>query len=607
MQAQAVQPVTPTAQAVKSTGGTSGKQLVQRAFTIPSPPHSSSPEISPAAQIKTPIATTPPVAAPPQPEMRKKVSEMRFSSTNKKVTKYNLAVPRPVGKVVIIVKDGLMHVYTRIGDTLIYVKTQMTDGYEAAQKKAFETVAVIKSTAGVYTSRAQGQLILVKAKINDYGIRLKFKVIETKDMVVAKVLESNKTARDKATMCTRYVQKQYVDGRVLVMTKVNDSYVLVKSKVDDSLVLIKKAAFQGYELAWVQLYKIPVPQPVKDSAIKVYSTAGEYAVVMRGKVMVVYGKLGENFIVIKAKLAENAKTIHDAALVQVNKVIKAVEPHTKKLKAGFKAIELKVGNVKVCIFEKVEQGKQITLATYQEACAKFALSKTQAMDACTKVKQAILDSIAKGIDISQKKIDNVKVTVKDGYVQITTQVGEQVMYLRATVEKKGSSIKLKIVESYVGTKDAVYQVASTYKQQALTVAKQASDKVAVTVAPYKAIADKKFAEKPVACSAVGGAVVLGAGGGAAGMVSGGVAGAACGLPLALFTFGLSIPVGAVIGGGAGATVGVATGGTAGAVSGSAVGYGYEHRATIKSGVHGAIAKVSSMRGTIRDGLKSKTA
>merc|ERR1711933_88490 len=87
----------------------------------------------------------------------------------------------------------------------------------------------------------------------------------------------------------------------------------------------------------------------------------------------------------------------------------------------------------------------------------------------------------------------------------------------------------------------------------------------------------------MAAGATGGAAALGTVGGATGAVGGGVVGAAVGVPAALFTFGLSIPicatVGAAIGGGTGATVG----GTTGFVSGGAVGhYGYKNREGIKN-------------------------
>lgn len=75
-----------------------------------------------------------------------------------------------------------------------------------------------------------------------------------------------------------------------------------------------------------------------------------------------------------------------------------------------------------------------------------------------------------------------------------------------------------------------------------------------------------------AVSAVGGAVALGTGGGATGMLSGGAIGAACGLVPAVFTFGLSIPVCAAVGSSIGLCTGAAVAGTAGFLGGGTVGY-----------------------------------
>lgn len=74
-----------------------------------------------------------------------------------------------------------------------------------------------------------------------------------------------------------------------------------------------------------------------------------------------------------------------------------------------------------------------------------------------------------------------------------------------------------------------------------------------------------------AASAGAGAAALGTAGAVGGTVLGGTAGALIGVVPALFTFGLSIPIGAVVGGGAGlcagATAGTATGFVAGGTAG----------------------------------------
>merc|ERR1712190_628396 len=104
-----------------------------------------------------------------------------------------------------------------------------------------------------------------------------------------------------------------------------------------------------------------------------------------------------------------------------------------------------------------------------------------------------------------------------------------------------------------------------------------------------------------AASAAGGAVTLGTAGGVTGLATGGTLGAAIGLVPALFTFGLSIPIGAAIGGGCGLVAGTAVGGTTGLVGGGAVGYGaFTKRDEIKTGLAAAKTKVIDGAGYVKD-------
>merc|ERR1719428_402404 len=94
-------------------------------------------------------------------------------------------------------------------------------------------------------------------------------------------------------------------------------------------------------------------------------------------------------------------------------------------------------------------------------------------------------------------------------------------------------------------------------------------------------------------SAAAGAIALGAVGGAMGAGSGVGVGMAAGVVGAPFTFGLSIPVGGVIGGGVGLCAGAAVGGGAGAVAAGTTGYAaYTYRVQIKDGVIHVRTKVT---------------
>merc|ERR1712039_449626 len=81
----------------------------------------------------------------------------------------------------------------------------------------------------------------------------------------------------------------------------------------------------------------------------------------------------------------------------------------------------------------------------------------------------------------------------------------------------------------------------------------------------------------------------GTAGGVTGLATGGTIGAAIGLVPALFTFGLSIPIGAAIGSGCGL------------VGGGAVGYGaFTKRDEIKTGLAAAKTKVMDGAGYVKD-------
>jgi len=136
----------------------------------------------------------------------------------------------------------------------------------------------------------------------------------------------------------------------------------------------------------------------------------------------------------------------------------------------------------------------------------------------------------------------------------------------AIAQQKAASLQKKGGEACVAFQDRALNFARATKVKTETLAKDR--RVQVTAA-----------------SAAAGGATVGAGGAAVGLLTGGTVGAACGIPFALFTFGLSIPVTAMIGGGFGLVTGGAVGTTVGATTGGAVGFGtYTKRAEIKAGI-----------------------
>merc|ERR1712137_288546 len=88
-----------------------------------------------------------------------------------------------------------------------------------------------------------------------------------------------------------------------------------------------------------------------------------------------------------------------------------------------------------------------------------------------------------------------------------------------------------------------------------------------------------------AAGSITGSAAVAASGGATGLATGTFVGAAVGLIPAVFTFGLSIPIGAAIGGSTGLVAGTVAGGAVGFVGGGVAGRtAHKHRGQIGDGV-----------------------
>mmetsp|Transcript_59026 Transcript_59026/g.140967 ORF Transcript_59026/g.140967 Transcript_59026/m.140967 type:complete len:383 (-) Transcript_59026:146-1294(-) len=149
-------------------------------------------------------------------------------------------------------------------------------------------------------------------------------------------------------------------------------------------------------------------------------------------------------------------------------------------------------------------------------------------------------------------------------------VSSHIVALRKKTEKKITVARIHVtnhVHTLRSKSTRWWALAKDQASDAKEALKQASEDPAYQVA---------------AASGCGGAALLGATGGGVGFLAGGVAGAAAGVIPAIFTFGLSIPVGAALGSGCGLVAGSTVGGAIGFVGGSTGGYtAYTRRGQIK--------------------------
>jgi hypothetical protein len=181
--------------------------------------------------------------------------------------------------------------------------------------------------------------------------------------------------------------------------------------------------------------------------------------------------------------------------------------------------------------------------------------------------------------------------IKGGVLRIKVATTQKVKQVSLALTTATDSTRAFTVDR--ATKTRAFASAKALHAQAFTTqkGKQASELALATKRrSYETVTDKRF--QVTTASAAGGAVVGGTAGGAVGTVAGAGTGALVGLPAAIFTFGLSIPVCATIGGGIGCVTGATTGGTAGGVAGGATGYhAHKYRKEIAGGAQSAWSKV----------------
>jgi len=129
---------------------------------------------------------------------------------------------------------------------------------------------------------------------------------------------------------------------------------------------------------------------------------------------------------------------------------------------------------------------------------------------------------------------------------------------------------------------------------------------AIGLQKTKGVVEKKSFQVS-AGSGVVGTVMGGAGGGFMGLFVGGAIGTALGLVPALFTFGLSVPLGALWGSGCGIVAGTALGSTVGLFGATTVGYGaYTHREKISASVGNVADACSGFACDLKSKVKSNS-
>lgn len=461
----------------------------------------------------------------------------------------------------------------RIGSMLVYIETEANNIYEPVKVWIVETSAkvrgAIEARAGPVIQRLQaaGQPVVV------YMTPIYAKVTNG-------VLSVRTAAGDKAVAVkSRALQlKGDCAGRALAAYGAACEFADVRYKAACGLMGAKMAPIKARGL---ELYRAGQAKALP-YYVKAKSTTVLYCQKVEDGAQYVETRVGDIVLKIKVGAGDTATLIKSAVLSRYAAVSDFVGgyigPVAAKLAAMYEAVMTRVSSRLSPLVAKALEGKTLV---YTKAC-----------DIAVVVKAKSLAVKGKAVHYTGKAMQYpsvLLVQVKDGYV-----------YMKTVVDGKVVVIKAKLSDVLTSFNSAFLQV----REQAMLKAANAFDTAHVKYLALR-VETKRIAVDPnarvAAASAVGGATVIGAGGGAAGLVAGGTLGAACGVPLSLFTFGLSIPVGAAVGSAAGMCAGAVAGGTAGLVGGGAAGHKiHQKRDSIAEGFSAAASKVSDIKGMAVD-------
>merc|ERR1712217_192498 len=173
-------------------------------------------------------------------------------------------------------------------------------------------------------------------------------------------------------------------------------------------------------------------------------------------------------------------------------------------------------------------------------------------------------------------------------------------YLYEIVGDKVVGIKVQLNEILAKMNAVVGKLAAETQVRIETVKDHLCSRAVAVAKGVKNAANDRSVQATAAGS-IGGSTALAASGGATGLATGSMVGAACGLIPAVFTCGLSIPIGAAIGGSTGLVAGTVAGGAVGLVGGGVAGRtAHKHREQIGDGVAAVANKASELKAAVQE-------
>jgi len=438
------------------------------------------------------------------------------------------------------VKNGVAQIIGRVGDTLIYVETEVSELVQSAKVWVMGMVETASKRVAPYLEGPTSKVI-------DLYLNVKIKAGSKIGPIYTKVVDG-----------TIYVQGTVNGYAISIKAKATDVWTTVVARCSEKYNLARQAAVARIEPAWLWANaKYAIAQE------KVVTTCSPYWTKAKDGCMYVQMKVGNTVVYIRTGVQEYANRVSCATLALYQKAYNATSPYftpiIERAVAMYQRVQLKLKEIFGPILAKAKNGLVDAKVAILGLSARVRVRATTAREAISKFSTECYVKFKNGFVYVQGFVGNTLVSIKVRVSDIVAAVNVKLMAIRAEAQAQ-----LLAATQYAKTKSA-----------------------ALSTNVRAAVKDQKV--QVTAVSAVSGGVALGASGGATGLVAGGTIGAACGVVPAIFTFGLSIPIGAALGGVTGLCVGTVTGGAVGAVGGGAAGHYKDALAAKASGCKDFVA------------------
>lgn len=454
-----------------------------------------------------------------------------------------------------------------------------TEGPEEKARAPLSEVVALVSRHAV-TTCIKDNTMHVYGKVGGVAIYLQSQLFQTLEATKRRALEAFEYA-------VKYAEKYnstesdilvgirgYVSGRILHIQEV----ILEGSKVVQAKALVVGAQIDA------AVRKIPIPAEYKDRLSGFVDGAVHRAegvsIYVKDGITHSYAQIGDAVVHVRSKAEGSFESSRTMALSILERARLVVQKYMTNLRDDSIVAKGRIGNSVVQIRVR---GAEAGLKASQ-SFTKMYSSLQEALQDLPFVRKDV-------VQILKSKAGSLAVCATDGFLHARGQFGAAHVYLKATVINGENLLKFHVVEA-----------VSSAKVRSRGVIDSAMVRTMDIYGSSKAVATDKRTQLAAA-----GAFVGVSAGGAAGLSAGTTVGAACGLPFAVFTFGLSVPIGATIGGGAGACVGAATGGAVGLIGGGIAGHSSHQRAEIKQSILHAFGRVSDSKDYMREKAASSVA